>query len=395
MPAAVRGGLVAIVTTLYLPQGRNLDRIDDRSAQNCGIVKWCHDMTRFAAALPEAVRAQTGAPAPDWARDIDVVISTNVPGWAARECARPSVRLELIDEAFIQLAARFARSAFDRRKARAASLARGIKWHITDEDFSRANLVKWWVMQLTRYELVLAIDNDIDVYINGFLAQGGADGYLATAARAWAEELPRFRANGSVQLLASPDVESAINGGILWLKPSRARYDEGVALLRSNVFSVELGFNRTGRPRAVLRGEYAALEAVRGTRMWQLDSWNFVCGASDQGLLTRVFAASRAALAYATRADYVVRHYWASSKPWLRNPSCLPYFHALGLLDSPGDEQHQRGRGLPPRVLPLLADAAAGLSGGLCMQFFEQQAHVLVGGLPKRWRCRGANFRVF
>lgn len=279
---------------------------------------------------------------------------------------------------------RFAASSFDRKRERARIVASG-RWHIVPEPFDRALLTKWALVALTRYELVLSLDNDIDLYEVGRRNVLGMSAYLSNAARVWATELSKFR-DSPARMLGTPDAESPTNMGMIWLKPSRAYYDEGIALLRENRFSVELGFNSTGRPHDLMPPDIATDEAVAKTRMMWLNSWNIVAGSSDQGLFTLIFTMRHRALMLTSRPDYQVHHYWSSSKPWMRIPSCLPYFYALGLVDEPGDEP---GRKVPPRLLPLPGGK------GLCYRLLRQKASMVLTGLQKRWGCRGANFKVF
>jgi len=377
--------LLAIATTLFVAPER---RLHDQEIM-CGIVKWCRDAVRFAASLPLLVAdARDGAPGATvpWYSHADVLVSTNDASAARRECDEPSVMIEAMDTELVDLAGTFAATSFDRgaERARVISTNHG-RWHIVPVPQDRAVLTKWAVVGLTRYELILLLDTDIDLLEQGRRSRLGMSAYLALAAKAWSEGVPRFRASRA-RLLGSPDTESPLNTGTMWLKPSRALYDEGIALLRLNRFSVEFGFNSTGRPRALMPRGLAAKSAINATRMMRLDNWNFVGGSSDQGLFTLIFAMRHDALELTQRGDFTVHHFWASSKPWVREASCLPYFHQLGLLDGPGDE---RGQGDPPRVLPLPPGK------GVCFALLHRKAAAACAGLRKRWRCRGASFPLF
>ena len=51
-----------------------------------------------------------------------------------------------------------------------------------------------------------------------------------------------------VELLGTPDYSSPLNTGVMLLKPSAARYAEGVQVLQRCVFNRTLGWELAGRP---------------------------------------------------------------------------------------------------------------------------------------------------
>jgi hypothetical protein len=367
---------------LYLHQERRMSGIE----QVCGIVKWCADTARFAAELPRLVQ-RVGGESNAWYSNVEVVVATNNVSFTRAQCAQPTVLIEQMSDEIVELATTFPFRAFDRRAGRAEVAAAKGRWHIVPEAFDRAILTKWFLVGFTRYEMLWVIDNDIDLFEVGRTSRLGMDAYLVGAARAWVQELPRFR-ESSARLLSSADKETPLNTGVMWLKPSRALYDEGIALLRTYRFSIHTGFNNSGRPRDLMPPALAADPGVSGSRMMELNTWNFVAASSDQGLFTLVFLMRHNQLMIASRKDYVIHHFWASSKPWVRNPSCLPYYHALGILAAPGNE---RGEGDPPD----LVKPPPGSELGICLRVLRKKAAEARVGLRKRWRCRGARFQVF
>jgi hypothetical protein len=383
--APIRGKLVAIASTLYLHQ--DTDPLYRAAAHEnvCGVVKWCADTARFASQLSGLVRRAGGDP-DAWYANVDVVLSTNNVSFAREQCGQPSVLIERMTDDIVELANRFPLEAFNRTARRAEAIAAGKRLHIVTYEFDRALITKWWLVGLTRYEAILMIDYDIDLFEVGRTSPLGMDAYLLDAARAWIEELPRFRSS-KARLLGTPDRESPTNAGMLWMKPSRGYYQEGIALLKSFNFSIDLGFNCSGRPRELMPPRFAADPAVASSRMMALNTWNVVAGSSDQGLFTLIFIMRYGAFATTRRKQYAVHHFWSGAKPWLRLPSCLPYFHALGMLDAPGTGD---SLGPPPGLIPLPREER-----GFCRRLLYRKAALLRVSSAKRWRCRGANFQVF
>jgi hypothetical protein len=337
---------LAIAATIYL-----VDPGAPVANSLCGLIKWCADAARLAAELPPLV-ARELVGAPRWT--IDVVLSTNASAVTLRaECSQPNVVIEPLSAALLTTVRTFT-ARVDRRGARRAYQRRhggrdkgfklGGEGQVAED---AAWLSKWAMVGLTRYDLILQLDLDVDLVLPGHGAGRSATEHLRRIARAWAEELPRFVASGA-RMLASLGGSEPVNMGSVWLRPSAALYAEGVAVLERGRFSLDRGFDDAGAPRALLP---AALLRARSpltnrtmadSEMIQSDSWNFVAGASDQGLFVYVFAmrpgAGRGPLfALASRADSVAYHYYGRYKPWRPgHPSCPAYSEALGLL-APSD----------------------------------------------------------
>lgn len=88
-----------------------------------------------------------------------------------------------------------------------------------------------------------------------------------------------------------------MNTAFLLLKPDAELFAEGVAALRRATFNGTHGWDRVGRPSAVVpRDDHAWRVAERRPlEMTRLDSWSFVCAETDQGFFvsatpTRVMA---------------------------------------------------------------------------------------------------------
>mmetsp|Transcript_43275 Transcript_43275/g.100290 ORF Transcript_43275/g.100290 Transcript_43275/m.100290 type:complete len:384 (+) Transcript_43275:151-1302(+) len=381
-----RGGAlaIAIATTVWVRQGERGTNHGDV----CGIVKWCRDASHFAAALPVLIKRsglRTG-----WDGRVDVVVSTNDPLFTRSECPQPRIIISVVDPKFIELSDAFSLKCYNRDATRARIKSAGGKFHLSPEPFDRALLVKWALVGLVKYDLVLSIDNDVDFFEVGRRSPQGVDAYMMAAARAWAVEVPAFL-KSPARMLGTPDFESPTNMGMVWLKPSTAYFEEGVALLRTKLFSPELGFNNSGRPRDLMSPHMANTLPMNATRLVTLNTWNIVAGASDQGLYTLIFTMRHNALQLTKRDDYELHHFWSSSKPWVRQGSCLPYFYQLGLIDAPGDEPD---RTVPPNILPTPMGRR---QEGQCWPLFRKVVLKLTTDTKGKWRwkCRGASFRVF
>ena len=103
-----------------------------------------------------------------------------------------------------------------------------------------------------RYELVLFLDSDVDLFLHtaGRPPPAHTEAHQ-TFARAWIHARSAFLASGA-EILASPDPHVPISGGVFLLRPSAEVYALGVNALRSLQFDFSDGFNASGTPRAVL-----------------------------------------------------------------------------------------------------------------------------------------------
>lgn len=394
---------------LDLPGGRAPALTGPHKLSNslCGLVKWCADASSLARNLPALVEH---ASAPDgqaherlklrlpWA--VDVVISTNLPAELIRaECPQQNVVIVPISPVLTEVARTFAHTAFD-RDAALRSFQRKHKGRLNElgyalgskarSEYDAAMLLKYALVGLTRYDLLVHTDLDVDLTLPPPDWHGNASALAQAQARVWAEEVPRFLAS-SERLLASLDGSGLINGGLVVLRPSAELYEEGIALLRTNAFSPQTGFNRSGKPSALIsralldaRDPLNASISMRSSHAMRHDDWTFVGAAADQGLLPLVFAARHASLRLTTRADYTLSHFYGRRKPWSKMPSCPPYYAALGLLEQASRVAAGAVRegGSPAaeggQYAVVAEERAPGPRGSSCWPFLRQQAAKLV-----------------
>ena len=175
---------------------------------------------------------------------------------------------------------------------------------ITSKAFSFINLLKWELIKKTQYDFVLFSDLDVDLLFYNSDVQWE---------KAFARNFPSFL-NGNKSLLANRDHSSPVNGGLWIVKPSMKDYRKGLEALR-RPFNLSHGF--LGVPSTMpphLRDN---------SKFFRENTWDFVGGNSDQGLLTAIFfLTGRTTLPV---HKFFVRHFWAKSTPWLKK-NCKRYF---------------------------------------------------------------------
>ncbi|KAG8468516.1 hypothetical protein KFE25_013599 [Diacronema lutheri] len=351
---------LAIATTLYLQQpNAGVPRV------LCGLVKWCRDASTWADRLPSMIAPALTVPR------IDVLIVTNAPEAVRAECPQPSVQLEPISAEYVKLVSR----------TRANPRDRG--W-----------LAKWWATGLTRYDLVLTLDVDIDLFelseAHEWARAGGREGYLRAIAAAWSTELPRFVAS-PMRLLARPDFSAPVNTGILWIKPRRDDFMLGVALIARDNFTSARGWNSSGTVRELMPAQYLRdpLLRLNDTQAVRGNTWAFTGGDVDQGLFTMVYVMRARAYA-ALRGRVYVKHNWAGTKPW-QHAACFGFYAALGLVElravpapapmpTPAGDQPRPGAHAPARLAdpPLrFVPDVRGPPGSKCWPRLREQAEKL------------------
>ena len=86
----------------------------------------------------------------------------------------------------------------------------------------------------------------------------------------------------------------------------------------------------------------AASPHVQNTEMWQKDTWDFVAGREEQGLLTYVYLMAMRDFCHAfdgPSPGIWARHFWGEVKPWrprsLYRVHCPFYFRGLSSLTTP------------------------------------------------------------
>ena len=152
------------------------------------------------------------------------------------------------------------------------------------------------------------------------------------------------------QFVASPDFASPINAGSWLLKPTARLHRRAIRLLCVDEWSARDGFAHTGRPREALGSAIAHLAAgagalpgrvaatLHGTVMMRNNTWAFIGGNLDQGILTHLMfvAASRLAPPVGTWAAFGGNasqwrpvHFWGPAKPWMELASTADYLERV------------------------------------------------------------------
>lgn len=197
-------------------------------------------------------------------------------------------------------------------------------------DVPTSTMLKLGLFALTRFDLVLYADLDVDVHSR-----------WQPAHHFWRRALDAFRRHPQLAIAASADHSAPVNTGAMLLKPSRQLYAESMDVLRNASFDQHVGFDGVGRPRSLthdlaqlavgmtVRGDPLAIRAVRrrlrATQAWREDAWTFAAAAADQGLFYYLFYVRRKLGTWnglwserqGREAGLCVDHYWGASKPWL------------------------------------------------------------------------------
>ena len=138
---------------------------------------------------------------------------------------------------------------------------------------SKINFIKLWLISLVQYDFIFYMDIDVDFDTIDASQMRAAVSYFATRTEA---------------ISAAKDWASPVSGGLILFRPSAVRYREALALVQTGNFDGGscdgTGFNGTGTPRSLLSAW--ALREFSDTRMVRLNSWDIVCGDSDQGLFS-------------------------------------------------------------------------------------------------------------
>lgn len=342
---------------LMLPTRRGHGDFDTiRLGAVCGLAKWCHN----AELLLREPALQHFA---------EIFVLTNNISFVRRECLGP-VRIAEYSKAVHDAVMAF--GAAEERRQRMVAQRNGIK-RGTSAGAVRAEsqllpphgavitLLKWGLIGETRYKAMLIAELDVDLFHQGHVMSRVPFPLVdlptpRTTAEALRDASSRFPLTAS-SLVAQSDVATPINAGTIFLKPNQAAFEKGLALLRSRTFSPQSGWNRTGRPRAVLASDFVVAPEcrIRGTSKiaracawWPEDTWNFIGGNADQGLLATVFlradpnvrAAVRSGTRFGQRRQPARKrcllgacHFGGRDKPWLLHfTRCLRWFDFLDNL---------------------------------------------------------------
>ena len=209
-----------------------------------------------------------------------------------------------------------------------------------------SQILKLAVFSLTKFDVVLYADLDVDVYPMARKPQR----------HALQRQLLAFL-QSPAYLASSPGFASPVNGGLLLAKPRTWIHEENLRMLRANLtFSVTNGFNNVGRPSTlginasrIAAGAYGdhvgGRDEVRRQlgKIFQNDDWSFLAGAYDQGLLFFLLFvnADRGTWCDGGNSREQADHYWGPFKPWRDAGFRWPTFVARYLWQRllPGDNE--------------------------------------------------------
>ena len=296
----------------------------------CGLLQWCQSARRLETALHQSAqyrwqvrRLMIGIKDEKWVKaragcDMEVLIPSAVLGAAAHTCATKLAR-----------------------SSAAYRTTRGFKsgYAVDASYFKEVTLQKWHVWTLLNFDLVCFADADLEM-------MPFAEVSTAAFAAAWERVVGEMLSDPAVRLLADPDPRSPFNAGFMLIKPSMRIYEEGIGSLSRCLFNRTLGWDLVGRPSSLgitplqlgrkdrsikIR---SAASALKRTRAYRANSWDFPGADTDQGLFFYHLFVRRSAGAYGrdevggSRSPHghglqrqpLSRHWWASFKPWCEWP---------------------------------------------------------------------------
>eukprot|EP00316_Scyphosphaera_apsteinii_P009062 CAMPEP_0119322222 /NCGR_PEP_ID=MMETSP1333-20130426/57579_1 /TAXON_ID=418940 /ORGANISM="Scyphosphaera apsteinii, Strain RCC1455" /LENGTH=253 /DNA_ID=CAMNT_0007329393 /DNA_START=200 /DNA_END=958 /DNA_ORIENTATION=+ len=111
------------------------------------------------------------------------------------------------------------------------------------------------------------------------------------------------------RLQATADHSALLNSGVMLVKPDEQMYKTALGILETNRFNYTHGFEFKGLPKEVIISH--PLGMVSKAKGYWANTWQFVGGESDQGLLAYL---SMSTGQYCQPSDWSlrVRHFWAS-----------------------------------------------------------------------------------
>lgn len=310
---------LGIVTTQTVRHHSSFSR-----SGSCGLVKWCYTVAQIISL-------------PYLSGDADGIVITNDATHVRELCddELPQLHIRAFEPHLAQLVTSW---------SKLVNYTQAMPW---TRWLSYAAMFKWQCFKLVEYAVIIFTDVDVDF----FLSTSGMPPPIASARgrqlqKTLTDDLNLFVNNGSLELLASSDVHSPINTGVMVLKPSEVVYERGLRVLQRARFDRALGFDMIGRPQHALshlkQSEYWPY--LERTRMLTQNDWNFVGGHACQGLFVHVFLAMsrRTALTFAypklflkaserrrRHSGFVkLMHFAGGLKPWRAGAlaTCPPFF---------------------------------------------------------------------
>lgn len=293
---------------LMLPVRRGGNAFDAiQLASACGLAKWCFNAQRL---LQEPAL-----------RDLaEIVVLTNNASFVRGECTG-ELRVASYSKEVRDIVRAYG-EAEEQRQQRAAARngKRGLsaghertESQLLPPHGAVITLLKWQLFGEVRYKAVFLAELDVDLFHHGRVTSRVPILPVDRATpRSTAEALrdaSRRFLHAGPSLVAHSDPATPINAGMLFFRPSSSVYQAGLALLRTRTFSPTHGWNHSGGPREVL-GPGALASGfivapactVSQCSWWSDNSWNFIGGNADQGLLASVFLGTGGAGVRAVRS---------------------------------------------------------------------------------------------
>ena len=268
-------------------------------AMGCGLVQWCQGAQRLQSVLQSlGWSADILIITSDDASDAEETKSANVSGIAgeqhssATEDCPSAISLRVPIDLSTALD-----GCRERWRKERASIITGLASHHVDQRPTllrhirpsqlRRNFYKWVPFKLTEYDALLVADVDIDLLSHEQSAR--------SIAAAWRSGLPQLLADSNVHVVGTPDTSAPLNNGLLLMRPSRALYNDGLAVLQTCHFNDTHGWDHIGRPQELsleqlyLDGTLAyqpgetELFSWKRKRFYQRNDWSFTDAKAGQG----------------------------------------------------------------------------------------------------------------
>ena len=179
--------------------------------------------------------------------------------------------------------------------------------HLCQAKTASILVLKWVLVNLVAYDLVLFLDLDIDV-----------DNMLTTFHMTLLQNGILDFAKSNAAIAADSDWAVPINTGVMLLRPNASIYREGMALLRTGVFNTNNGLGHLGPPSSVKTNsseDWKLPPRFASNRLTAQDTWNFASASGDQGLFAIFFHLRSPRRYWPDTWRVSVRHFWAGAKP--------------------------------------------------------------------------------
>lgn len=185
-------------------------------------------------------------------------------------------------------------------------------------------LYKWWVTSLSRFELIIFSDLDVEL----LRAEQSTAHVVARWQQTWHDAVGP--AGGQSRFDVSKDSVSPVNGGLWTLsRPTPALYQRGLEVLERARWNRTHGFDLYGTPKDIYsRADGALRRHLYNTRMLKKNKWDVPFGDCDQGFLFHMFFLRERIGIEGPRVNYtcldvdlpgcphLARHHAGARKPW-------------------------------------------------------------------------------